>query len=109
MTRTRREFSPEFKREVVALLESGGRPQMQIAAELGIQPSWLVKLASDPERAAIASAGEAGRHDRAGGGFSGRLGVGECQAPARARAHVRMRMERDVLKGAIGIFAEVPR
>ena len=41
MAKTRREFTPEFKREAVALLESSGRPQMQIAAELGIQPSLL--------------------------------------------------------------------
>ena len=41
MKKGRREFSPEFKREAVALLESSGRPQMQIAAELGIQPSML--------------------------------------------------------------------
>ena len=41
MAKTRREFTPEFKREPVALLESSGRPQMQIAAELGIQPSML--------------------------------------------------------------------
>ena len=41
MKKTRREFSPEFKREAVALLESSGRPQMQVAAELGIQPSML--------------------------------------------------------------------
>ena len=32
---------PEFKREAVALLESSGRPQMQIAAQPGIQPSML--------------------------------------------------------------------
>lgn len=41
MAKTRREFAPEFKREAVALLESSGRPQVQIAAELGIQPSML--------------------------------------------------------------------
>ncbi|MBK8906744.1 MAG: hypothetical protein IPM60_02225 [Rhodospirillales bacterium] len=29
----------EFKREAVALLRSSGRPLMQIAGELGIQPS----------------------------------------------------------------------
>src|SRR3546814_11408778 len=37
----RSEFAPEFKREAVALLESSGRPLMQIATELGIQPSML--------------------------------------------------------------------
>jgi transposase len=41
MTKVRREFSPEFKRKAAALLEKRGRPQMQIAAELGIQPSML--------------------------------------------------------------------
>ena len=56
MAKTRREFSPEFKREAVALLETSGRPLMRLKRELE-----------------------------------------------------RMRMERDVLKKAIGIFAEVPR
>jgi transposase len=41
MTKTRRDFTPEFKWEVVALLESRGRPLMQIATELGISPSML--------------------------------------------------------------------
>jgi transposase len=41
MGKARREFTPEFKREAGALFETGGRPQMQIAAELGIQPSML--------------------------------------------------------------------
>ena len=41
MTKTRRTFTDEFKREAVALLESSGRPLMQVAIELGIQPSML--------------------------------------------------------------------
>ena len=41
MTKTRRTFTDEFKQEAVALLESSGRPLMQVAAELGIQPSML--------------------------------------------------------------------
>ena len=41
MTKIRRTFTDEFKREAVALLVSGGRPLMQVAAELGIQPSML--------------------------------------------------------------------
>ena len=38
---TRREFTEEFKREAVLLLESSGRPLMQVAKEFGIQPSML--------------------------------------------------------------------
>lgn len=41
MARRRREFTHTFKREAFALLESSGRPRLQIAAELGIQPSML--------------------------------------------------------------------
>ena len=41
MPDTRREFSFEFKREAVALLESSGRPLMQVATEVGISPSML--------------------------------------------------------------------
>ena len=41
MSKTRREFAPEFKREAVALLESSGRPLTRVASELGIQPSML--------------------------------------------------------------------
>ena len=41
MTKPRRSFTDEFKREAVALLQSSGRPLMQIADELGIQPSML--------------------------------------------------------------------
>lgn len=37
MAKTRREFTPEFRREAVALPESSGRSRMQIAAEPGIQ------------------------------------------------------------------------
>ena len=46
MAKTRREFSPEFKREAVALLETSGRPLMQVAMEVGISPSMLRTLRS---------------------------------------------------------------
>ena len=40
-SKTRREFTEEFKREAVLLLESSGRPLMQVAKEFGIQPSMV--------------------------------------------------------------------
>ena len=51
MTKARRSFTDEFKREAVALLQTSGRPLMQIASELGIQPSMLLKQGK-PQRAA---------------------------------------------------------
>jgi transposase-like protein len=41
MTKARRSFTDEFKREAVALLQTSGRPLIQIASELGIQRSML--------------------------------------------------------------------
>jgi transposase len=60
MAKTGREFTPEFKRKAVALLESSGYPQMQIAAEFGIQPSMLrqwrtVRLGGSPPPPAAGS------------------------------------------------------
>lgn len=104
MPKTRREFSPEFKREAVALLESSGRPLMQVATEVGISPSMLRNW-----RASV----------RGGATRLGKATPGAPPLPSPAdqaseitrlkRELDRTRMERDVLKKAIGIFAEVPR
>ena len=50
MAKTRREFSPEFKREAVALLESSGRPLMQVATEVGHFAVDAAKLAGGGSR-----------------------------------------------------------
>ena len=104
MTKMRREFAPEFKREAVALLESSGRPLMQVATEVGISPSMLRNW-----RAAI--------HTGAARSRAVAAGAPQLPSPADQAAEIarlkrdldRTRMERDVLKKAIGIFAEAPR
>jgi transposase len=108
MAKTRREFTPEFKREAVALLDSSGRPQMQIAAELGIQPSmlrqWRTTLmgVSPPSRAVGTLATALGSPMASASDQAAEI--------ARLRRELdRTRMERDVLKKAIGIFAEMPK
>jgi len=106
-TKTRREFTPEFKREAVALLESSGRPQMQVAAELGIQPSMLRNW-----RAVLS--GEAPRLRPAASTMATPSSVATPADQAAEIARLRReldhaRMERDILKKAIGIFSETPR
>jgi len=104
MPKTRREFSPEFKREAVALLESSGRPLMQVATEVGISPSMLRNW-----RAVV--------HAGTGRSRTATSMVSPLPSPADQASEItrlkreldRTRMERDVLKKAIGIFAEVPR
>ena len=103
MPKTRREFSPEFKREAVALLESSGRPLMQVATEVGISPSMLRNW-----RALVrGGTGRAGEHPRR---WSRRCRHQQASEITRLKRELdRTRTERDVLKKAIGIFAEVPR
>lgn len=97
MAKTRREFTPEFKREAVALLESSGRPQMQIAAELGIQPSMLRQWRTSLNGAALRS-----QPGTAPASILARpMASASDQAAeiARLRRELdRARMERDVLK-----------
>jgi transposase len=108
MAKTRREFTPEFKREAVALLEGSGRPQMQIAAELGIQPSMLRQW-----RAALSGIVPSPRP----AGPTGAPSTSPVASPSDQAAEIarlrreldRTRMERDVLKQAIGISAEMPK
>ncbi len=101
MAKTRREFTPEFKREAVALLESSGRPQMQIAAELGIQPSMLRQW-----RTALMG----GSPTATGSRVPGSRAASAVASPSDQAAEIarlrreldRTRMERDVLKNDRG-------
>ena len=107
MTKMRRDFTPEFKREAVALLESSGRPLMQIATELGISPSMLRNW-----RAVVKGAAPRSRSSKAPAPGASPMTSPADQAAeiARLRRELdRTRMERDVLKKAIGIFAEMPK
>ncbi len=103
---TKRRFTDEFKREAVALWETSGRMQTEVAAELGIMPTmlrrWQRKLgdrsappvnpAAKPPVSAMTSPAD------------------QSSEIARLRRELdRARMERDILKKAVGIFAEMPR
>ena len=93
MAKTRREFSPEFKREAVALLDTSGRPLMQVATEVGISPlmlrNWHAVLCDGAIRSRAATPG-----------------FPTLPSPADQASEItrlkreldRTRMERDVLK-----------
>lgn len=111
MAKTRREFTPEFKREAVALLASSGRPLTRIASELGIQPSmlrnWRALQNGGAPRSRTSSAGPV---PAAAAVAAGPSPADQAAEVARLRRELeRTRMERDILKKAIGIFSETPR
>jgi transposase len=103
-SKTRREFTEEFKREAVLLLESSGRPLMQVAKEFGIQPSMLRNWRARGHGPAGSAAGQAGTSKIL-------LPASPDQAEIRRlqKELERAQMERDILKKAIGIFSGPPR
>jgi transposase len=96
MAKTRREFTPEFKQEAVALWEASGRPQVEIAAEFGIQPSQLrrwQKVVHGPSKPAVTPAAVAAP------GASTPTPADLAAENARLRRELdRARAERDILK-----------
>ena len=96
-TRLRRKFTAEFKREAVKLAEQPGRSVAAVARELGIQRSVL-KLWVDNFAA--------GRYekDRA----LPLKAVQQQENEQLRRELAKVRMERDILKKALGYFAKDP-
>jgi transposase len=107
MTKVRRSFADEFKREAVALLQASGRPLMQIASELGIQPSMLRNW-----RNAVLGVPAGVSQRRNTQAVAPRAGTPDDQSAEIARLHRendRLRMERDILKKTVAIFSEPPK
>ena len=104
MTKTRRSFTDEFKREAIALLEGSGWPLEHVARELGLQASVL------RNRRRVAQ-GHPPRSQSGAPAVSGTAKPDEQTAEiARLRRELeRVRQERDILKKAISIFSEPPR
>ncbi len=106
-TATKRRYTDEFKREAVAHWQASGKMQTEVARELGIQPSLLRRW-----QVRIDSAGAGPLSPPAPPPRSASLPMPADQASEIAklkRELDRMRIERDILKKAVGIFAEMPR
>ncbi len=89
---TRRSYSDEFKQEAIKLVTMQGVSRTQTARDLGIDPqtlrSWLRAAESAPAAATPTDTAE------------------------RARLHRendQLRMERDILRQALGIFSPLPQ
>src|SRR4051794_34351084 len=104
MGQERRHFTDEFKTEAVALLASSGRPLVQIASELGLSPSMLRNWRN---RSTGGHAGSAPPPIAASAAPPVRAPAAEI--PRLGRENDRVRMERDIQKKTVAIFAEPPR
>lgn len=94
----RKQFTPEFKREAVQLLESGSRPASALARELGIRRNQLYKWQREFQtRGAGAFPGSGARKERT------------TEVARLKRELARMTEERDILKKAATYFAKESR
>jgi transposase len=90
--RTRRQFTPEFKRDAVELVRTTDRPIAQIARELGIYDSTL---------------GNWARQDRIDRGEAEGLTTQERDRLRQLEAdNARLRMERDLLKRTVAFWVK---
>ena len=90
--RTRRQFTPEFKRDAVELVRATGRPIAHIAAELGIYDSTLGNWV---KQAAI----DRGERDGLTSDDKTRLRALEAE-------NAKLRMERDLLKRTVAFWVK---
>ena len=100
MSGRRRSFTGDYKQQAVDLVTSSGRSVTSVANELGLRDSvlrrWVEKLAG---HAAAAAPGRTATP-------AALPSADQASEIARLRQeNERLRMERDILKKSIGIFA----
>jgi transposase len=102
MTTTRRQFSREFKLEAVRLAKESGKPQAQVARELGIRPDMLRSWKRQAEGRAGFVVEDV---------FPGHVqGSSQDDEVRRLRREVdQLKQERDFLKKAAAYFAKESR
>ena len=89
----RRQYSAEFKREVVAMANQSGTTKSQIGRELGINPNMLTRWARE------ASVAESNA-------FRGQGQARDEEMAALKRELGRVKKERDFLREAATFFAK---
>jgi transposase len=92
---TRKQFTPEFKREAVQLVESGSRSASELARELGVRRNQLYKWQREFQaRGTGAFPGSGARKERT------------TEIARLTRELARVTEERDILKKAAAYFAK---
>ena len=98
MEKAKREFTAEFKRDALNLVENSGKPLAQVARELGISDNTLQGWKKQM--------GLHGQHAFPG---SGHQTPQEEELRRLHRENEVLRQERDILKKALAIFSKPER
>ena len=95
MSRQKRTYTAEFKREAIQLWQSSGRSAAAIETELGITHGMLTKWKA-----------RAGKNGKAAFPGHGKQTPEQEEIRRLEREIVQLRQERDILKKAIAIFSQ---
>ena len=98
MRNKRSQYTKQYKIEAVRLIVEEGRPISEVARDLGIAQSLLHRWKKKSEE---------GKIDPFPG--KGRLSPEDEELRQLRRENNRLRMERDILKKAVGIFSKEPQ
>ena len=101
----RKQYTAEFKREAVRLMMQGDLSAAKVARDLGINPNLLGKWKRQLEAGQQAQV--SGRNGYVA--FPGQGQARDEEVRRLKRENAALRVERDVLKKAIGIFVEPKR
>lgn len=108
MTKTKRKrriFTPEFKRQAVALYETSGRKPAAVAVELDVHETvlrhWIEQFGAGAKPSPTAS--------RANSGAGLSIADQAAEIAQLRRENERLRMERDILKKAALILGDQKR
>lgn len=106
MAGERKQYTAQFKRDAVRLMTEGGQSPAEVAHTLGINRNLLGKW-----KRQLVVAEQAQSQGRTGyTAFPGQGRAHDEELARLRRENAALKMERDVLKKAIAIFAEpVPR
>ncbi len=98
MSQTKKQYSREYKLEVLELLKTSGKSKAQLERDLGLYPgqlkAWQRALAHDGEQAFPGT---------------GRQTEAEAELRRLQRENEVLRQERDILKKAVAIFSHLPK
>ena len=98
MKGSRKPYPDEFKQEAVRLLAEQRLPRSQVARDLGVDPEtlrrWVRERASDGDVSSNSATPPA---------------ASAAELLQLRRENEQLRMERDILKKAIGIFSRMPQ
>jgi transposase len=98
MKGSRKPYPDEFKQEAVQLLTEQRLPRSQVARDLGLDPEtlrrWVRERASDEDISSNNATPPAAR---------------AAELLQLRRENEQLRMERDILKKALGIFSRMPQ